>query len=155
MFKSLSLRVLRIFGYILAFLTLPALVAVFDVRNYVTHRNQSSPAFTANLTPPVHDPSKPTVAIVFSNVWTEITDFLGPYEVLTTSQAYNVYAVAPERKLSPLNGVLDVMPHYSFAEFEAQGLTPDIVVVPYMNKVHSVANAPILEWLKKQADAGS
>lgn len=154
-FKRTLLRILRILGYVLAFLTLPALVALLDVRNYVAHRNQSSPPFAADLEPPPHDPNKPTVAIVLSNVWTEITDFLGPYEVLTTSEAYNMYAVAPERKLSPLNGVLDVMPHYSFAEFEGQGLTPDIVVVPYMNKVYSAANAPVLEWIKKQRDAGS
>jgi AraC family transcriptional regulator, transcriptional activator FtrA len=148
-------RMVRILGYVLAFLTLPAIVALFGTKNYVEHRNQTSPEFEANLEPPVHDPSKPTVAIVMSNVWTEITDFLGPYEVLTTSEAYNVYAVAPERKLSSFNGVLDVMPHYSFNEFEASGLNADIVVVPYIKPVDSPVNTPLLEWIKQQVDGGS
>lgn len=154
-FKRISLRTLRVLGYVAAFLALPALVAVIDVKNYAANRNQQAPLFTVDLEPPSHDPRKPTVAIVMSNHWTEITDFLGPYEVLTTSEAYNVYAVAPERKLSTLNGVLHVMPHYSFAGFEARGLKPDIIVVPYMNNIHSVVNAPILEWIKKNHDQGA
>jgi putative intracellular protease/amidase len=153
--KRTGLRIFRILGYALAFMALPALVALVNVKGYADHRAQASPAFTGNLTPPPHDPDKPTVAIVLSNVWTEITDVLGPYEVLTASGAYNVYAVAPEHRLSPLNGVLDVMPHFSFAEFEAQGLKPDIVVVPYMTQVRSAANAPVLAWIKERADEGS
>jgi putative intracellular protease/amidase len=153
--KHISIRILQALGYVLAFLALPAIVALVDVRNYTANRNQQAPSFTADLEPPIYDPSKPTITIVMSNVWTEITDFLGPYEILSTSEEYNVYAVAPERKLSTLNGVLDVMPHYSLAEFEAQGLKPDIIVVPYINNVHSATNESVLEWVKKQADNGS
>ena len=155
MFKRMGLRALQILGYTLAFLALPAAVGAVISKKQPEARNQTPPSFAADLEPPVHDPSKPTVAVVMSNAWTEITDFLGPYEVLTTSEAYNVYAVAPERKLSTLNGVLDVMPHYSYAEFEARGLKPDIIVVPYISNIHSAVNGPILTWIKEQRTRGS
>jgi putative intracellular protease/amidase len=154
-FKRTGLRILQVLGYTLAFLALPAAVGVVTGTKHFELRKQTPPSFTADLEPPVHEPNKPTVAIVMSNDWTEITDFLGPYAVLTTSEAYNVYALAPERKLSTLNGVLDVMPEYSFAEFEARGLKPDMIVVPYITNIRSAVNAPILDWLREQRARGT
>jgi putative intracellular protease/amidase len=153
--KRTGLRVARILGYTLAFLSVPVIVAAVTSQHNLAVRNQPSPAFAADLGLPAHDPNKPTVAILMSNAWTEITDFLGPYTVLKTSEAYNVYALAPERKLSTLNGVLDVMPDYSYADFTARGLKADIIVVPYITNIRSEVNAPILTWIREQRARGS
>jgi transcriptional regulator GlxA family with amidase domain len=152
--KRMALWALRVFAYALAFLSLPALVGLVGINNVVKQVHSQPEAYEVDLAPPLHDPSKPTVAVLLSNVWTEITDFLGPYQVLSASEAFNVYAVAPERKLTTLNGVLDVLPHYSIAEFEAQGIAPDVIVVPYIADIHGEANRPLLTWIKAQADQG-
>ena len=45
---------------------------------------------------------------------------MGPYETLATSGQLNVYVAAPERILAPLfPGDLSIVPHYSFAEYDA------------------------------------
>src|SRR3954465_9777029 len=63
-------------------------------------------------------PAKPTVAIVLGSDRTESTDFLIPYELFSASGAYNVYAVAPERKMIALAGGLEVLPDFSYAELD-------------------------------------
>jgi transcriptional regulator GlxA family with amidase domain len=152
--KHVALRALRVFAYALAFLSLPVAVGLLGINNVMKQVHGQPEAFEVDLAPPLHDPSKPTVAVLLSNVWTEITDFLGPYQVLSASEAFNVYAVAPERKLTTLNGVLDVLPHYSITEFEAHGFHPDIIVVPYIADIHGGANRPLLAWIEAQADQG-
>jgi hypothetical protein len=60
---------------------------------------------------------------VAGNQLTEVSDLLGPYEVLAASGEFNVYVVAAERKPAPLNPLplylccawVDIVPHYSFA----------------------------------------
>src|SRR3546814_1569686 len=60
--------------------------------------------------PPEHDPDKPTAVVLLSNQGAEVTDVLAPYEVLSESGAFNVYAAAPEREAVTLSGGLDVLP---------------------------------------------
>src|SRR5262245_39391778 len=52
--------------------------------------------------PPAHDPAKRTAVVLASDHGAEISDLLTTYEILARSQAVNVYAVAPERRLLPL-----------------------------------------------------
>src|SRR5690349_16914285 len=114
--------VLRIVVYILAFI-LP-IVALAAIGYRSTVELTSKPAHWAVVpeadgTSPLRksfDPTKPTVAIVIGDDQTEITDFLIPYELFSASEAYNVYAVAPERKLTTLSGGLEVMPDFSYVE---------------------------------------
>ena len=100
------------------------------------------PALDEPLPPaPAHDPAKRTAVIVAGNAATEVSDLLGPYEALAASGRFNVYVVAPERRLAPLLPVpvphccatVDLVPHYSFAEYDrAVGVAPDLIVVPYI-----------------------
>ena len=55
-----------------------------------------------------------------------MSDFLVPYEVFSDAAAYNVYAVALDRKLSTLSGGLDVLPwpEVDFAKFGPVELKP-------------------------------
>jgi putative intracellular protease/amidase len=110
--------------------------------------------------PPAYDASKKTALVVAGNTATESSDLLGPYEVLTTSGEFNVYVVAPERRLTPLIpipeqnccGTLDLVPHYSFAGYDAAiGVAPALVVVPYIPYA-STKDAPVLDWLRQQPE---
>lgn len=103
-----------------------------------------------------YDPSLPTVAVVLGNSRTEVTDFLIPYQLFSASNAYNVYAVAPERRVTSLSGGLEVMPDYSYAELDALlGKSPDIVVIPAIPNPESMENEAVLTWIRQQSDKGS
>jgi AraC family transcriptional regulator, transcriptional activator FtrA len=102
------------------------------------------------------DPAKKTVAIVLGSDRTESTDFLIPYELFAATGAYNVYAVAPERKMTTLAGGLDVMPDFSYAELDTVlGHPPAIVMIPAIPDVASSQNKAVLGWIKQQAARGS
>lgn len=102
------------------------------------------------------DPTKPTVAVVLGSSRTESTDFLIPYQLFSASEAYNVYAVAPERKTTSLAGGLEVMPDFSYAELDTLlGKSPDVVVIPAFPDVESSENQLVLTWIKEQSDRGS
>lgn len=111
-----------------------------------------APLFTKNF-----DPTKPTVAIILGSDQTEITDFLIPYKLFSASGAYNVYAVAPERKITTLSGGLEVMPDLSYTELDTLlGKSPDVVVIPALiPNVTSPNNQPVLTWIKQQSEKGS
>src|SRR5438270_6923011 len=109
---------------------------------------------TALPAQPAHDPSKPTAVIVAGNHNTESSDLLGPYETLATSGKFNVYVAAPERRPSPLfPGNLNLVPHYSFAEYDRgfAGGKVDLLVVPYVPD----AEPAVLDWIRAKAASGS
>lgn len=102
------------------------------------------------------DPTKPTVAIVLGSDQTEITDFLIPYQIFSASGAYNVFAVAPERKATTLAGGLEVLPDFSYAELQTLlGKSPEVVVIPAIPNPESADNKPVLTWIKQQSERGS
>ena len=114
-----------------------------------------APALSA---PPTHDPSKPTAVVIASNRGTEIIDFLPPYEILAASGAFNVYAVAPERTVSPIStslhvpSGLDFVPHFSFAEYDRLiGTDPDLIVVPALSGYDASTDAPTVAWIHDHA----
>lgn len=103
-----------------------------------------------------YDPTRPTVAVVLGSSRTEVTDFLIPYQLFSAAEAYNVYAVAPERRMTSLSGGLEVMPDYSYAELDTLlGKSPDVVVIPAFPNVDSPENEPVLTWIEQQSERGS
>ncbi len=117
---KLRLRFLRKAVYPLAFIIPPAVVGtILAVMAFgkVMH-SQPQDFSDEGLKPPTHDATKPTVAILVSNAGTEVTDFLAPFEIFSTANIFNVYAVAPKRQISPFNGGVDVLPHFSLAEYD-------------------------------------
>ncbi len=154
--------VIRIGIYTLAF-TLPV-VALAAIGLYSTLQLTSpKPAAldipargAAALGTKTFDPDKPTVAIVLGADRTESTDFLIPYELFSAAGAYNVYAVAPERRMTSLAGGLEVMPDFSYAELATLlGQAPAVVVMPAFPDVTRPQNQPVLSWIKQQAARGS
>jgi hypothetical protein len=99
------------------------------------------PPYTGALpTPPAHNAGKRNAVVIAANSGTEGSDFLAPYAVLGTSGAFNLYAVAPERRITHLfpGGTLvrgvDVVPHYSFAEYDRHRQRPR----PDRHSVHAL-----------------
>jgi putative intracellular protease/amidase len=149
---SLRRRVLSAFALFAAFVVPILVMGVIGVTSAKTALFEPAKQGFADATlqPPVHDPAKPTVAIIASNQGTEISDFLAPYEVFATAGAFNVYAVAPERVFTPFMwGGLDIMPHYSFAELEQLlGRDPDVIVIPF---IKDPENPTIVQWIREHA----
>src|SRR5947209_13416521 len=103
------------------------------------------------LPPPVHDPHKPTVAVLLGNTVSEPTDVLGPYAMFAESGEYNVYTVAASRTVRTLTGGLDLVPHLSFEELAARlHGDPDIVVVPQIVDIRASINPPVVAWVRGQ-----
>lgn len=151
--KSLLRPVLRTGGFIAAALALPVLVGGGNLVLKWRTMDSPPPPFQAELPALlVHDADLPTAVVLLANGQTEATDFLAPYELLAASGLYNVYAVAPERRISPLfPGEIDVLPHLSFADYEVRvGGPPHVLVVPYMPDA-AMGRDPILsDWITRQ-----
>lgn len=99
----------RVVAYLMAFILPPVLVGVVGVKAALSDRYEGPPdavnvAAGAYPAPPSHDPGKPTAVVLLGNRGSEVTDVLAPYEVLSESGAFNVYAAAPERKAVTLSG---------------------------------------------------
>jgi putative intracellular protease/amidase len=145
--------------YVLAFLVPPVLVSVVGFKAVESTRYEGPPDAAQVQdgelpAPPRHDPDKPTAVVLLSNQGAEVTDVLAPYEVLSESGAFNVYAAAPERKAVTLSGGLDVLPQLSLAELGQRlgGEDPDVIVIPEMPDIGSPGHRPVAEWLRKHAE---
>ncbi len=99
----------RIVVYLLASVVPSVLVGVVGVKAGLADRYEGPPATSEFRSgelpaPPGHDPDKPTAVVLLSNRGSEVTDVLAPYEVLSESGAFNVYAAAPKREAATLSG---------------------------------------------------
>lgn len=113
----------------------------------------SFPTFE-NVEIPEHDANKPTVAVMLGDksTATEIFDFIMPYELYSMTDAYNVYAVAPDKEVKSLTGGLEIIPHYTYEELDQLlGKSPDILVVPFMSNIDQESYKPVREWIQKHA----
>lgn len=102
---------------------------------------------------PAFDPQKPTAAVLLANEVTEVFDFLVPYEMFAMTEAYNVFAAAPDLSVKSLTGGLDVVPHYTFDELDRLmgGGSPDVIVIPYMPILNEGKYRPVREWIRKHS----
>jgi AraC family transcriptional regulator, transcriptional activator FtrA len=152
----------RVVTYALAIVLVPLLIGVVGVsaRMVSDVRTDLNPRpFTGALpAPPAYDAGKRTAVVIAANSGTEGSDFLAPYAVLGASGAFNLYAVAPERRITHLfpGGTLargvDFVPHYSFAEYDAViGSDPDLIVIPYLPNTQAPEYATILSWIRAHA----
>jgi len=148
---------LRVMIYVLTFVLLFGGIGAYGyIHSYKEYwnptRKTSIPALQG-ISVPQHDPNKPTVAVMLSNPTTEVFDFMVPYEMFAMTEAYNVYAVAPDKNIKTLSGGLDLMPHYSFDELDKLlGKSPDLIVIPAMPMVDEAKYRPVREWIQKHAE---
>ncbi len=149
--------ILRVVGYVMTFVLLFGGIGAFGyIRSnqeyWIPTRQTPMPALQG-VSVPEHNPKKPTVAVILSNPTTEVFDFMVPYEMFAMTEAYNVYAVAPDKNVKSLSGGLDLMPHYSFDELDRLlGKSPDLIVIPAMPMVDEAKYKPVREWIQKHSD---
>jgi putative intracellular protease/amidase len=152
MMKNVVFVLARLGFYLLAFALPPLVVGAYATSAAISSRYapQPAPAIAELPTPPTHDPNKPTAVVLLGASGAQVTDVLAPYEVLSATGAFNVYAVAPERRLVPLSTGLGVIPHLSLAELDQRlaGKAPAVIVVPAMPGIGGSAHQPIANWLR-------
>jgi putative intracellular protease/amidase len=151
--------VVRLAVYVLIFAVFVGGIGLYGYKRhqkdfYLNVRHEPVPSLQG-VKVPQYDPHKPTVAVVMadSTIPTEDFDFLIPYTLFSMTDAYNVYAVAPDNNIKSLSGGLDVVPHYSYKELdELLGKSPEIVVVPYMPGVDEKKYQPTRKWIQKHSN---
>jgi len=162
MLRSLKRHLARGLTYALAIALVPLLagVAGLGTRMVTSVRTDTAPPpYNGALPePPRHDPTKRTAVVIAANSGTEGSDFLAPYEVLARSGAFNVYAVAPERRIThlfpgaPILRGVDIVPHYSFAGYDAAiGGDPDLIVIPFLPYEQAPEYQQIMAWIRAHA----
>jgi transcriptional regulator GlxA family with amidase domain len=152
----------RVAWYLLAFVGLPLLVGGWSVATALQPPSPAPPHEGPPPPPPTHDPAKATAVIVAGATGAESVDVLVPYEVLAQSGGFNVYTVAPERRVLPLfpasphlQGV-DFLPHLSLDDYDEQiGVDPDVIVVPFVPSADADENATLMAWLRDRAQPGT
>ncbi|MEO3860760.1 DJ-1/PfpI family protein [Acrocarpospora sp. B8E8] len=107
----------------------------------------------------VHDPAKPTVALLVGGSGTNVADLLGPYEVLAGTGRFNTYVVSAGSRLVPLTGGLDIVPDLTFDELgrllgERRDKL-DAVVIPALQPPAPAEFDSINAWLRRQSAAGT
>src|SRR4051794_12757159 len=95
-------KIVRIVVYFLAFILPPVVAGLASISNLPEAGNftvkPSAELIARNAKPPIYDSQKPTVAIMLGDEKTEAIDFMAPYELFAASEAFNVYAIAPEKR---------------------------------------------------------
>ena len=99
------------------------------------------------------DPTRPIAVVIGQNEFTEITDFLVPYAVLSASGVFNVVSV------STSEGPVNLWPNLT-AEMTTtlsnvdQDLPkpPDLIVIP---AVHDHDDPALMNWLRRHAARGA
>jgi AraC family transcriptional activator FtrA len=155
-------RVLLVSAYVIAIVLVPSIVGFTNVtyKYFGPGEPVESPTFSAALAaPPTPDPNKKIAVVLSSASGAEIGDTLEAYEILARSGVFNVYSVAPERTVLPLvpgaagprgwPSSLDFVPHFSFAEYDAQiAAPPDLITIPYLNNYDAQRDAAVVDWIR-------
>jgi transcriptional regulator GlxA family with amidase domain len=148
-------RAARVVAVLVVVLLLPAGFATVSATAAFGAHYAPGPEWALPAPAPVrHDPAKPTAVVVVGALGAEVSDTLTPYEILSSTDRFNVYTVAPERKPVPLTGGLDLVPDLTFDEL-ADLAAPSLVVVPALPDLGEPTTAPVTTWLRAQADRGA
>lgn len=97
--------------------------------------------------------SKPIVAVVGENTFTELTDYVIPYGVLFESGVAEVLALATKAGPIQMFPALTIRPQSTVDEFDSRFPEgADYVIVP---AVHRTEDAVLLRWVASQAAKGA
>lgn len=107
------------------------------------------PAFSNRLSRP-----RPLIVIVGENEYTELTDFVVPFSILSASHAADVVTVGTHTGLLRMfPASVWIQPDYTIADFDARfPMGADYVIVP---AVHRYSDATLLDWIRSQSQKGS
>ncbi len=102
---------------------------------------------------PRFDREEPVIAVVAENTFTELTDYVVPYGVLSRSNATKVIALSTAEGSIQMFPALRVEPQSTVAEFDKEyPRGADYVIVP---AVHRTEDAALLAWVSAQASKGA
>ncbi len=97
--------------------------------------------------------SRPVVAVLGQNAYTELTDYVIPYAVLARADVAEVIALAAQPGPIRMFPSLTIEPQATIAEFDARFPDgADYLIVP---AVHDSDDPVLLAWIKKQAGKGA
>jgi putative intracellular protease/amidase len=127
---------------------LPWPMTVVDAAQGPSRAMDQLPAFSNRLSR-----SRPLVVIVGENNYTELTDFVVPFSILSASRAADVVTVGTQAgPLRMFPASVWIQPDYTIADFDARfPKGADYVVVP---AVHRYADATLLGWIRSQSQKG-
>lgn len=115
----------------------------------------SAPEHASGIAPytPRFGRSRPVVAVVGENTFTELTDYVVPYGVLHGSGVADVVALATKAGPIQMFPALKIRPQATVDEFDARFPEgADYVIVP---AVHHTEDAALLRWVKGQHAKGA
>jgi len=102
---------------------------------------------------PRFDRSKPIVAIVGENTYTELTDYIIPYGILSESKVADVFALATQDGALQMFPALRLQPQTTTSKFDLKfPRGADYVIVP---AVHHSDDPDLIKWIVEQASKGS
>jgi len=149
--NRLARPILLVLGFILPILVVAGWRSFGAMQRMVQYPGSPPPVVEFTESPAIGD--RPVAVILLSNRGTEAADVLLPYAVLQASEAFEVVTVAPERRISPLTGGLDVLPDYSFESWaEIHPEAADFLVVPFFLDAQSEV---LIEWIRARVDQGT
>ncbi|MGJ3252039.1 MAG: DJ-1/PfpI family protein [Elainellaceae cyanobacterium] len=96
---------------------------------------------------------QPTIAVVGENHFTELTDYVVPYGVLSESGVAQVWAIATQEGSIRMFPSLQVVPQATITEFDKQCPEgADYVIVPAVSRSKEPT---LLTWINQQAEKGA
>lgn len=97
--------------------------------------------------------SEPVIAVVGVNSFTEVTDYIIPYGVLTESKIANVVALATQPGTIQMFPALKIEPHSTTSDFDLQ--YPEGADYVFVPAVHHSNDPTLIQWLVEQAEKGT
>jgi putative intracellular protease/amidase len=98
---------------------------------------------------PSYDRSKKTVVIVANNDGTELFDMLAPFYLFNATGKANVYIVAKNKIPIAVKKGFFLLPQSTFSEMDSLGISPDVMVIPFLTIADSVHQDPVIvNWIR-------
>ncbi|XDD50077.1 DJ-1/PfpI family protein [Leptospira sp. WS92.C1] len=96
---------------------------------------------------------RPVIAVIGENKYTELSDFVVPYGVLTRAKIADVYALSTDAGTMQMYPALQIQIQTALSDFDRsfpEGA--DYVIVP---AVHNSENPKLIGWIQKQSSKGA
>ncbi|MDM0116503.1 DJ-1/PfpI family protein [Variovorax sp. J22R133] len=121
-----------------------------------TQRLDTSDSRADRLTPyqPRFGRKRPVIAVVAENYYTELSDYVVPYGILSAASVADVYALATQPgPIRIFPAPMNIQPQATIAAFDRQyPQGADYIVVP---AVHRDDDPTLLAWVREQSAKGS
>ena len=102
---------------------------------------------------PRFDRAQPVIAVVGENTFTELTDYVVPFGILSEANVADVYALATQGGALQMFPALRLQPQATTSDFDVKFPEgADYVIVP---AVHHADDPDLIKWIVEQSGKGS